>query len=60
MKQFFQTIFGKDDKAKNNEPQFTVTEVASRKSDFEVTELSFEDYARIVSKQRKKIEGAKS
>lgn len=47
-------------KTKKNEPQFTVTEVASRKSDFEVTELSFEDYAKIVSKQRKKTEGTKS
>lgn len=43
----------KEVKAKDVEPKFSITETESPKIDFEVTEISLEEYARFPTKERR-------
>lgn len=53
MMNFF-TIFNKKPKqVKEDVPIFNITETHSAKSDFEVTELSYEEYLNFPSKERR-------
>lgn len=55
IKQFFNSVFAKKNEAqKPSVPAFTITENGPIKADFEVTELSYEEYAKIVTEDRRK------
>ena len=56
MKQFFNSVFSKDSNHNAANPSFNVTQMAAQESDYEVTEISFEEYARYVTGQRRKIQ----
>lgn len=54
IKQFFNALLSKKDSVNESEvPVFKITENAPVKSDFEVTELSYEEYVRIVGQDRR-------
>lgn len=55
IKQFFSNIFSKKTEAtKPSEPNFNITQDEPLKTDFEVTELTYEEYAKIVTQERRK------
>ncbi len=52
--QFFKSFLSKKNEAeKPAAPVFNITESVPLKSDFEVTELSYEEYVRIVGQDRR-------
>lgn len=54
IKQFLKSIFSKNTKAaKPDVPSFNITKDEPVKTDFEVTELSYEEYAKIVCQDRR-------
>ncbi|MDP3745177.1 MAG: hypothetical protein Q8Q76_12695 [Methylotenera sp.] len=58
IKQLFNSIFAKKSEAKKpNAPAFTITENGPLKADFEVTELSYEEYAKFITEDRRKSTG---
>ena len=55
IKQFFNAIFAKKSEVQQpNVPTFNITENGPIKADFEVTELSYEEYAKFVTEDRRK------
>lgn len=54
IKQFFNSLLSKKESADESAvPVFNITENAPVKSDFEVTELSYEEYVRIIGQDRR-------
>ncbi len=54
IKQLFDSIFSKKNEArKPATPTFKITENGPMKSDFEVTELSYEEYTKIMSQDKR-------
>lgn len=55
IKQFLNSIFSKEPKATQADvPSFKITKDEPVKTDFEVTELSYEEYAQFVNQDRRK------
>jgi len=55
VKQLFNSIFAKKNEAqKPSVPAFTITENGPLKTDFEVSELSYEEYVKFVNEERRK------
>lgn len=53
MNNFFNSIFSKKpEQTQNDVPKFNITENAPQKCDFEVIELTFEEFARFVVQQQ--------
>lgn len=50
---FFSIFHKKPKQVKESVPTFNITETQSAKSDFEVTELSYEEYLNFPSKERR-------
>lgn len=58
IKQLFNSIFAKKiETQKPSVPTFNITENGPLKTDFEVTELSYEEYAKFVTEDRRKSTG---
>lgn len=58
IKQLFNSIFAKKSEAKKqNAPAFTITENGPLIADFEVTELSYEEYAKFTTEERRNRAG---
>ncbi|OGV78300.1 MAG: hypothetical protein A3I83_00310 [Methylotenera sp. RIFCSPLOWO2_02_FULL_45_14] len=56
VKQLFNSIFAKKNEAqKPSVPAFTITENGPLKADFEVSELSYEEYVKFVNEERRKL-----
>jgi hypothetical protein len=55
IKKLFNSIFAKHSEIQQpSAPAFTITENGPLKADFEVTELSYEEYAKFVTEDRRK------
>lgn len=56
VKQFFNSVFAKKNEAqKPSVPAFTIIENGPLKADFEVSELSYEEYVKFVNEERRKL-----
>lgn len=54
LKEFFRSLFSKKNKSeKLVPPAFNVAESAPHKADFEVSELSYEEYVRVMGQDRR-------